>query len=95
MDSIQFVGENLFWGNLGHTAVVVSFVTSILATLSYFFAERNPLDGSWAKIAKASFQLHSLSVLTIIGSLFYIIYAHLFEYHTPGSTVAETFQFIT
>lgn len=81
MDSIQFVGENLFWGNLGHAAVVVSFVSSILASLSYFFAERNPLDGSWAKLAKASFQLHSFSVLTIIGALFYIIYAHLFEYH--------------
>ncbi len=81
MEPIQFVGENLFWGNLGHTAVVISFVTSIFATLSYFFAERNALDTSWAKLAKATFQLHSLSVLTIIGSLFYIIYAHLFEYH--------------
>jgi cytochrome c-type biogenesis protein CcmF len=81
MSSVTFIGEHLFWGNLGHTAVVVSFISSILACLSYFFAERNPLDQSWVKIAKYSFHLHSLAVLTIIGSLFKIIYSHYFEYH--------------
>jgi len=81
MGSVTFIGEHLFWGNLGHTAVVVSFISSILASLSYFFAERNPLDESWKKLAKVSFQLHSLAVLTIIGALFKIIYSHYFEYH--------------
>jgi cytochrome c-type biogenesis protein CcmF len=71
----------LFWGNLGHTAVVVSFISSILAFISYFFAEKNPLDQSWSKLAKYAFQLHSLAVLTIIGALFKIIYSHYFEYH--------------
>jgi cytochrome c-type biogenesis protein CcmF len=81
MSSVTFVGEHLFWGNLGHTAVVVSFISSILATISYFFAEKNPLDQSWAKLAKVTFHLHSLAVLTIIGALFNIIYSHYFEYH--------------
>lgn len=81
MGSVTFIGEHLFWGNLGHSAVVVSFISSILASLSYFFAERNPLDESWKKLAKISFQLHSLAVLTIIGALFKIIYSHYFEYH--------------
>jgi len=78
MSSVTFIGEHLFWGNLGHTAVVLSFISSILATLSYFFAERNPLDKSWANMAKYAFQLHSLAVLTIIATLFYIIYSHYF-----------------
>ncbi|OYU96476.1 MAG: cytochrome C biogenesis protein [Bacteroidetes bacterium B1(2017)] len=81
MSSVTFIGEHLFWGNLGHSAVVVSFITSILACLSYFFAQNNPLDKSWATLAKYSFHLHSLAVLTIIGSLFKIIYSHYFEYH--------------
>jgi len=81
MNSVTFIGEHLFWGNLGHTAVVVSFISSIMACLSYFFSERNPLDQSWTKIAKYSFHLHSLAVLTIIASLFKIIYSHYFEYH--------------
>ena len=81
MESVTFIGEHLFWGNLGHTAVVVSFISSILAFISYFFAEKNPLDQSWSKLAKYAFQLHSLAVLTIIGALFKIIYSHYFEYH--------------
>ena len=81
MNDIVFLGEHLFWGNLGHTAVVVSFITSILAAISYFIAERNPLDASWGKIAKWSFHLHSLAVITIIATLFKIIYSHYFEYH--------------
>jgi len=81
MKTIIFEGENLFWGNLGHTAVVVSFITSILATISYFFAQQKPTETSWSKLAKNAFYVHVLSVLTVIGSLFYIIYNHLFEYH--------------
>ncbi|MCG9880217.1 MAG: cytochrome c biogenesis protein CcsA [Bacteroidia bacterium] len=81
MSSVTFIGEHLFWGNLGHSAVVISFISSILATISYFFAERNPLDKSWGNIAKYSFHLHSLAVITIIGTLFKIIYSHYFEYH--------------
>ena len=81
MNEVVFLNEHLFWGNLGHSAVVISFVTSILAAISYFFAESKPLDKSWETLAKWSFHLHSLAVLTIIGTLFNIIYQHYFEYH--------------
>ncbi len=81
MSSVTFIGEHLFWGNLGHSAVVVSFIASILACLSYVYAERNPLDKSWSLLAKYAFHLHSLAVLTIVASLFKIIYSHYFEYH--------------
>ncbi|GAB1449846.1 cytochrome c biogenesis protein CcsA [Bacteroidota bacterium] len=81
MNEVVFLNEHLFWGNLGHSAVVVSFISSIMASLSWFFQEKNPLDKSWQKLATWSFQVHSLSVLTIIFSLFYIIYNHYFEYH--------------
>ncbi|MFN4083404.1 MAG: heme lyase CcmF/NrfE family subunit [Bacteroidia bacterium] len=80
MNEIIFEGENLFWGNLGHTAVVVSFIGAILSTISYFFAEHKN-EQSWQKLGKISFYIHGIAVLTIIGSLFYIIYNHLFEYH--------------
>jgi cytochrome c-type biogenesis protein CcmF len=81
MNQIIFEGENLFWGNLGHTSVVISFTTAILATISYFFAQQKPLETSWQKLAQSAFYIHAVAVLTIIGSLFYIIYNHLFEYH--------------
>ncbi len=81
MNQIVFQGEHLIWGNLGHTAIVLSFITSILSTLAYFLAEKKPLDKSWGLIAKYTFQLHSISVISIVFILFYIIHQHLFEYY--------------
>ncbi|MFA6260285.1 MAG: cytochrome c biogenesis protein CcsA [Bacteroidia bacterium] len=80
MNELQFAGENLIFGNLGHFAVVLAFGTSILATLAYFFAtQRN--DETWSNIAKWAFHTHTVAVLSIVGILFYIIHQHMFEYH--------------
>ena len=80
-NEVQFLGERLIFGNIGHLAVVISFGTAIMATVAYYFAAQNTEDKSWLKIATAAFYTHTLSVLTIIGSLFLIIKLHLFEYH--------------
>ena len=80
MNETVFLGEHLLYGNLGHLAVVVAFGTAILSTISYFIAT-NKNDESWAKIARNSFHVHSFSVVSIIGILFFIIHQHFFEYH--------------
>lgn len=75
-----FEGERLIYGNLGHLAVVLSFATSIIAALAWAFAT-NKQDETWAKIARNAFHVHTVSVLAIVGILFFIIHQHLFEYH--------------
>lgn len=80
MNETIFEGERLIFGNLGHFSVVLALGTSILSTLAFFVAtQRN--DAGWSRIARISFHTHTLSVLSIIGILFYIIHQHLFEYH--------------
>ena len=81
MSNIIFEGEHLWIGNIGRMAVVFSFITSILSAISYYFAEKKPLEIHWAKTAKVSYYIHSIAVLTIISALFFIIYKHYFEYH--------------
>lgn len=81
MNEVQFIGERLIYGNLGHLAVVVSFGTAIIATFAYLFAANNPEEKSWYKIATAAFYTHTVSVLSIVFMLFLIIRLHLFEYH--------------
>ncbi|MFN4971575.1 MAG: cytochrome c biogenesis protein CcsA [Bacteroidota bacterium] len=80
MNEIVFEGERLIWGNLGHLAVILSFATSICATLSWYISVEKA-DASWASVARKAFHLHTVSVLSIIGVLFYIIHQHYFEYH--------------
>ncbi|MFT6814795.1 MAG: cytochrome c-type biogenesis protein CcmF [Sphingobacteriales bacterium] len=78
---ITFVGEHLFPGQLGHFSVVLGFVSALLALVSYFYSTREEKNfKSWRNLARISFWIHSASVLSIVASLFYIIYNHYFEY---------------
>lgn len=77
---IQYIGEHLWPGKLGQFFIIVSFLTAVFSTLSYFFAEQKK-DDSWKKLARISFYIHSIAIIGIIVSLAYIIGNHLFEYH--------------
>jgi len=80
MNETIFQGEHLIYGNLGHFAIVLALGTSIFSTIAYFIATQKE-DISWSKIARLSFHVHTLAVLSIVGILFFIIHQHLFEYH--------------
>jgi cytochrome c-type biogenesis protein CcmF len=83
----MLVAMNTLPGNLGHLAVVVAFVSALAAALAYYQAyygqEANRL--SWHRFARQAFYLHSFAVVAVVAVLFYIIYAHLYEYHYAWS----------
>lgn len=86
-------------GKLGELLVVVAFVASLTAAISYFLAAKsNNLQdtASWKKLGRISFFSHSLSVFGIFGTLFYIIFNHLFEYHYAWShsSLALPFKYL-
>lgn len=78
---INYIGELLWPGKLGNLFIILSFVSALVASISYFFKAQNPLENSWQKIARNAFYLHSFSVVGIIATLFYLILNHRFEYH--------------
>lgn len=78
---VNYIGENLLPGKIGQFFVVLAFGSALLSLISYFFATKEPENTSWKKIARISFGLNLISVVTIGSILFYIIYNHLFEYH--------------
>lgn len=77
---MEYIGEHLLPGQIGHFSVILAFTASLVALFSYIKAT-NTNDQHWLNLAKLSFRIHSISVLGIIGSLFYLIYNHYFEYH--------------
>jgi cytochrome c-type biogenesis protein CcmF len=79
-EKIQYIGEHLFPGQLGQFLILISFVTAFLSFISYTFAASSHADLSWKKLARWSFRIHSISVLGIIGALFYMLLNHYFEY---------------
>ncbi len=81
---IQYIGEHLMPGRVGHTALSVGFAASLMALVSWFFATRRrhlPEGESWKKLARTAFHIHGLGVLTAIGTLFYIMINQYYEYH--------------
>ena len=79
-------------GDYGHLFVILSFISSLIATFAYFKATdlgtKNNLSEayiSWKKFGRRAFYVHAFSVLGIIASLFYIIYDHRYEYHYAWS----------
>ena len=94
---MEFKGEHLLPGQIGHFFAILSLVASLVATVAFFKAanmvelkERN----GWARIARVAFLLETLAVIGIFSSLYFIISTHLFEYkyawqHSSRSLQAE------
>src|SRR5436189_2162980 len=81
---MDYIGEHLLPGQLGHFFIVLSLVASLLATFSYFKSTRSIVDSNalhWKKLARYAFIIETISVFSVFVILFYIIYNHLFEYH--------------
>jgi len=79
-----FEGEHLMPGNIGRLAIIVVFVASLIAAVSFFFSEKKSDEKEKAdffNLGKWSFIAMSLAMAAIFSTLFYIIYNHYFEYY--------------
>lgn len=70
-------------GQIGHAAVILAFLTSIIATYAYAMGSRKPGESTefWKKLAPKLFVVHGLMVLMVVLSLFSIVLNKYFEYH--------------
>ena len=79
---------NTFIGNLGNFLLSASFVLSLFSAFFYYLSVRQKDEikkKQWKINARIAFYLHGITALGIVGSLFYIIYNHYFEYHYAWS----------
>ena len=96
MQEIQYVGEHLLPGKIGHFAIILSFVAAILAAAAFLFASRDrkkPTAAGWKAIGRSAFAIHGLSVFTIIGLIFYIMVNQYYEYYYVFNHVNEDLPF--
>ena len=92
---MDYTGEHLLPGLLGHFFITLSLVASLVATFAYFKTARskNEADaGRWKNMARGAFLVEVLSVFAIFGILFYIIYNHLFEYKYAWQHSSRTLE---
>ena len=93
-NKIQYIGENVVPGVVGHFAIVLAFVTAILAAVAYFCSTQSQMRDSmvgqkdkegWYRIGRWAFAVHGLSIVTVIGSIFYVMINKRFEYYYAHS----------
>ena len=80
-NTTTYIGEHLWIGNIGNGFIILSLLAAILSTVAYFFfANDNSLNSEWKKFARLSFSLHTISVLGIASTLFFMLFNHFYEY---------------
>lgn len=81
---MEFFGETLFPGQLGHFLIILSLIASGAATVCYFLSTQKKdisVKLMWRKLARIFFVAEAISVVTVFALLLYIISQHLFEYN--------------
>ncbi|MBX2973441.1 MAG: cytochrome c biogenesis protein CcsA [Flavobacteriales bacterium] len=76
---MDYIGEHLWAGQLGHALTVISLVGALLATAGYFMGTRTG-SVEWLRTGRLAFRAHSLAVLGIVVTLFVMLFNHWFEY---------------
>ncbi|GAA4827166.1 cytochrome c biogenesis protein CcsA [Algivirga pacifica] len=77
-----------FVGNLGHSLIIIAFVSAILSAIAYWISSKKTQtqeNKSWKLLGRAAFITHGMAVIGVVLSLFYIIYNHYYEYHYAWS----------
>ena len=77
MNTIDYVGERIWAGQLGNGFVVLSFVAALLSLVTYYLSVK---DASFLKIARMAFNLQAIAVLGIVATMFFMLFNHYFEY---------------
>jgi len=88
MDQINYVGEHLWAGKLGHFLVLTLFISSLLCAFSYFKHVRRE-DKGWLILGRGSFITHSMAVFSVIGLIFYIMIQKYYEYQYVWTHVSD------
>lgn len=81
MNEIQYIGEHLFVGKIGHFAIVLAFVASIFSAIAYSINAKNEnYKNSWRSLGRIGYILHGIGIFTVVGLLFYSMYNKYYEY---------------
>ncbi len=92
MEGIEYIGEHLWVGRLGHFFIITNFIAAFVAIISYFFAEKKKdlvEATTWKKMGRYAFLFHGISVFSIIGLIFFIMVEKYYEYAYAFNHVSD------
>ncbi len=93
MEELRYIGEQLLPGKLGHFLVILGFVSALLSAIGYLKTTNLRTDAGydkgWLAFSRTNFLIHTISVLAIIGLIFFIMINQMYEYRYAWEHVSE------
>src|SRR5687768_6159981 len=89
MQEIDYLGEHLLPGQLGHFFVITGFVAALLALLSYRKTTILNQDISWLKLSRIAWFVHGFSILAAIATIFFMMVNQYYEYRYVWDHVSD------
>src|SRR5687767_10326329 len=89
MQEIEYIGEHLLPGQLGHFFVITGFVAALLALLSYRKTTILNQDISWLKLSRIAWFVHGFSILAAIATIFFMMVNQYYEYRYVWDHVSD------
>ncbi len=89
-ENIEYIGEVLWPGELGHYLIITAFVSALVSAIAYALSTRNDSEShSWRLLGRYSFYLHGISIIAAIVILFTLMLNHHYEYNYVWSHVSD------
>jgi cytochrome c-type biogenesis protein CcmF len=81
---MQYIGEHLLPGKIGHFFAILSFAASFVAIVAFFRATNAKTAGEetgWRRMGRIAFSIDVFAVFAVFFTIIYIISSRLFEYN--------------
>ncbi len=92
---MEYIGEHLSYGIFGHFLTLLALVASFVATISFFYANKQTdiiIKNSWLKIARLAFLAQTLSIVIIFALLLFLVSNHYHEYFFSWNHSSRTLE---
>lgn len=90
MESIVYEGERTIFGHIGHFLIITALITAFIGAIAFFLAERKKEESSdLVRFGKQLFYLHALSIVGILGIIFYLMATKSYEYYYVWQHVSD------
>lgn len=96
-EAIQYAGEHLWPGRIGHAAIILAFTAGLFSMFSYYFATRREAESAeaqqWLRMGRLGFLAHGIGVVSVILMLFYVMLNKYYEYQYVQAHVNDDLVF--
>ena len=92
MNEIEYLGEHLWVGTVGHLSIIMGFVASLFTAFTYYRCTQTrgtELSEGWRTLGRIGWMVHSVCVFSLFGVILYAMSQYYYEYQYVQAHVSD------